>query len=361
VRVFAAANLVGGEDRDDAQRLFLLLGMSHSNDTLRSARLLFSDELSSGAVGDEDLCHPAVREAVTPRPFATRPRAMLERAAMKAGHRSYERNCLEPLLAARRALLGSAAAGPPRFLVRVDEFPHAAAYDSRGRYGTDQFRRFHSIMSDAGVPFLLSVSPRVSESYLDPQAIASRGLDPGEADMLVRLRDEGVVMALHGCDHSTRRRSPRRRSEIGGLDPRALADLLDRAVAPLADLGLRLPVFVPPFNRFDASQYPLLAERFDVVAGGPESAAVVGFHRTPQWRGGAVYLPAYPPFYGRASAILPAVDRLAQLQPGVFVPVVIHFGWEADDGWEALEKLASAIAPLATPWHDFFASVRAAC
>ena len=49
-------------------------------------------------------------------------------------------------------------------------------------------------------------------------------------------------------------------------------------------------VFVPPFNRFDAAQYPVLAERFEIVCGGPESVALMGFHGGPLWRDGAVML-----------------------------------------------------------------------
>jgi hypothetical protein len=282
---------------------------------------------------------------------------MLQRIAMKLGLLSYERNCLAPLVDLRRKVLGSRAEGPPRLLVRVDEFPHASAYADGGRHGTPEFERFHSIMRSAGVPYLLAVTPRVSDRYLEPGAGRSRGLNTSEQETLAGLRDDGVTFALHGREHRTRHRSPRRRSELAGLTEDRLSNLLDEAAGALAALGLEVPAFVPPFNRFDPAHYAALAARFEVVCGGPESVPLVGFQKTPQWRGDAVYLPAYPPLYGRASEILPALDRITAARPGTWVPVVIHWGWEADDGWRDLEVLASRMAPLAAPWDEFLRAV----
>jgi hypothetical protein len=39
------------------------------------------------------------------------------------------------------------------------------------------------------------------------------------------------------------------------------------------------------------------------------------------------------------------------------VPIVLHWGWEAQDGWRDLERLAGLIAPYAAPWDDFLAVV----
>ena len=80
--------------------------------------------------------------------------------------------------------------------------------------------------------------------------------------------------------------------------------LLDDALAELARHEIRPDVFVPPYNRFDARQFEALARRFAVVCGGPESIGLMGFQRTPQWRGETVYLPSYAPVYGRAARVL---------------------------------------------------------
>jgi hypothetical protein len=118
-------------------------------------------------------------------------------------------------------------------------------------------------------------------------------------------------------------------------------------------------VFVPPYNRFDAAQYPLLARRFAVVCGGPESIAKLGFQRTPLWRGDAVYLPAYHPLYGRARDVLPQAERMIEQRVGLWAPIVLHWGWEQEDDYESLRRLLEVIAPCTSSWDAFLEAVRA--
>jgi predicted deacetylase len=324
-----------------------------SSDEALSARLLFSEELRTGAVAEDDLARPEVLRAVRSRPSASAPRRFAQRLLMRAGRLGYERDCVPAFEIARRSLLGSSAAGAPRLLVRVDEFPHARAYDLPDRYGRERFERFHAILRDAGVPYLLAVTPRLAHDYLDPRATGGRGLSPDEIALLERLPSEGAELALHGYDHRTRHASPRRHSELCGLAPGELDRLLDRSLAPLAELGIAPRVFVPAFNRFDSGQYPVLARRFEVVCGGPETVGRLGYHRTPLSRGAAVYLPAYPPLYARAGEVAAAVERLADRGAALWVPVALHWGWEADDGWDALARAAETFARFATPWSEF--------
>ncbi len=131
------------------------------------------------------------------------------------------------------------------------------------------------------------------------------------------------------------------------------------ALAELAGAGISTEVFVPPYNRFDAAQLGPLAERFQIVCGGPESIGQLGFQSTPQWRGETVYLPAYAPFYGRAAEVRPAVERAIEARWGLWVPIVLHWGWEAEDGWTDLEELARLLAGYASPWPDFIGCDRA--
>ena len=172
--------------------------------------------------------------------------------------------------------------------------------------------QFHEIMRGAGVPYLIAVTPRVARNYLSPRDTASRPLRRDEEEMLGRLAEDGVAFALHGLDHRTRYSEPRRHSELCGLGTAAAAALLDEGLGILGELGIRPRVFVPPFNRFDAEQYPALAERFPVVCGGPETVPLMGFHATPLWRGDAVYLPAYPPLYDRAAGVGGGCRRLVE-------------------------------------------------
>jgi hypothetical protein len=170
---------------------------------------------------------------------------------------------------------------------------------------------------------------------------------------------EGVVFAQHGTTHRTRFSNPRRRSELGGLDTEGLVALLEAGRRRLEAAGIRPRVLVPPFNRFDAGQWPVLASRYDVITGGPESVLTLGFHGGPQWRGEAVYLPCYEPLYEKAEVVAGAVDRLLEQRIGTWVPVVLHMGWEVDDGFAALGRLARRIAPYTASWRDFLNAVDA--
>jgi hypothetical protein len=289
------------------------------------------------------------------------PRRLAQAVAYKRNQLGWRSSVAEPLARARRAALGDAAEGPPRALVRIDEFPHARACDPAGRFGSDAFRRFHSVLAEAGVPYLLAVTPRVSRDYLDPATTEWRQLDEGEIEVLQDLRgEERVTFALHGLDHRTRHSSPRRHSEFCGLSAATAAQRVDMARARLDALGVRTPVFVAPFNRFDGAQYELFAERFDVVCGGPESIRLLGFTPTPVWRGEAVYLPSYAPLYARASTVATELRRLEQEgAAGIWAPVTLHWGWELDDDFAGLRDLCQVLARQAVDWRDFLAAVAA--
>jgi hypothetical protein len=281
-----------------------------------------------------------------------------QRLQMRRGRLSFERQLLPLAAAARCAAVPKAADTPPRVLLRVDEFPHARALDDR-RYDSDAFERFHEVLAEAGVPYLIAVLPHPSHDYLNPQASGGRPLDEAELAVLGRVGAEGVTFALHGRDHRTRSARPSRHSELCGLGTEELERLLDAALAMMRAVGASPRVFVPPFNRFDASQWDLLARRFDVVCGGPESVAQLGWHATPTWRGDAVWLPSYPPLYGRARDIVPAVERMADEAAGAWLPVTLHLGWEVDDGLAGLKSLAKTLAGLASSWSDFLKEVAA--
>jgi hypothetical protein len=327
---------------------------SLSADAQRSARLVFSEELRAGQVNERELDRPEVASAVAGRSVPPAAVRGLQRLAMKRGEFDFETRNLGPFAAARRAVLGAAAPAPPRFLVRVDEFPLAGAYEENPRRDED-FARFHAILTEAGVPYLIAVSPSVARDYLDPSATVSRRLSDRELTRLEQLRRDGVAFALHGFDHRTRDVRPQHRSELVGLGAPELVQLMDHGVERLAEAGIHPRVFAPPFNRFEASQYDALAGRYDVVCGGPESVPLVGFHRTPLWRGSAIYMPAYAPFYGRSAGVGAAAERAIAARVGVWIPVVLHWSWEAEGDWTDLERLAGRLAGYARPWDELTA------
>jgi peptidoglycan/xylan/chitin deacetylase (PgdA/CDA1 family) len=295
----------------------------------------------SDAARNERLLGVALKTGRVP-PYPVR---VAQRVAMKAGLLRYE-----------RGIPRAGNSGPPRFLIRVDEFPHYLAADEPERYGLEASRQFHQTLASVRVPYLMAILPRVSTRPLDPEATGDRPLSDSERSFLGEMQGDGVTLGLHGLNHRTLYAKPRRHSELCGLSERELSDLLDRALAELEPSGVRPRVFVPPYNRFDASQYPLLAARFDVVCGGPESVPLMGFHPGPQWRGDAVYLPCYPPLYGTADECRPVIAELVERKVGTWIPIVLHPGWEAKAP-ETLRAFADEVAPYAASWNDFLAAV----
>jgi hypothetical protein len=327
-------------------------------DERRTARLLFAHELEVHDVLEVELDRPEVAGAVRWAPVPSRVSRELQRRYVRDGKLSYLDDVAAPVQRAREAVLGDRAAGNPRLLVRVDEFPYYGAYDDADGWATT-FGVFHA---DAmrGTPYLLAVLPRVAKDPLDPRGREDRGLTDAERAALEGARADGVALALHGRDHRTRRRSERAHSELAGLRDQHLDAFLDGALEAYADLGLPPPrVFVPPFNRFDPRQYPVLAARFDVVGGGPESVRRVGWHPSPQWRSDAVYLPAHPPLYGRAEEMLATIETLVERQWALWVPVVLHLSWEAADQWQGLVRWVERVGRYAVAWDDFFAAIEA--
>lgn len=319
----------------------------------RTARLIVGPDAAL------DVLPATLTSAARRGPTGPRPLRLAQRLAMRRGRLSYERSVVQREHA-RREALGAARLRPPRFLVRVDEYPHWLADDEPLRYGTEAFERFHDIMHSAGVPYLLAVVPQPSQRPLDPGGVGCRQLSDTEVAVLRRVQSEGVELAVHGLDHRTRDAHPRRQSELLGRSPEQLRERLARADELLEPVGGRPRVFVPPWNRFDACQWQTLAERYDVVCGGPESVMQVGFHGSPTWWDDAVYLPSYAPFYEHAQVIEPAARRAIDRRGGGWIPIVLHWGWEAEDGWHDLQALARTLSGHAAPWSAFLAEVDAA-
>lgn len=318
--------------------------------------MLFDREIAAGLVDEADTRLPQAADLLRVRAVPPRQVRRLQQALLKLRLIDWQRSLERPALAARRHVLRDAACAPPRFLIRVDEFPNYRAWEADGEYGVQEYLRFHRHM--AGVPYLLAVLPRVSRHPLDPTGIESRPLEAAEISVLREVADDRVCFAAHGRDHRTRFASPRRHSELCGLSAAATCELVDESLAELKRASIEPKVFVAPYNRFDASQLPLLHERFEVVCGGPESVGTLGLQTTPQWRASGVYLPSYPPFYGSASEIIPAVEGAIERQVGLWLPVTLHWEWEARDGCRSLGRLVDLIAPHTATWQELLEAMQ---
>ena len=177
---------------------------------------------------------------------------------------------------------------------------------------------------------------------------------PDEAELLHRLQHEGVTLAVHGYDHRTRQARSRRRSELSGLTEHELSDRLARADAVFSGYGITPPrAFVPPFNSFDSAQWDVLAARFAVICGGPESVSQMGFLRPPAWYRNALWVPSYAPLYGTAAQVFRWLSSVAA--PGLWLPVVLHWGWEDDSTLADLQRLAALLGKWAVSWETLLA------
>src|SRR5581483_1616847 len=122
--------------------------------------------------------------------------------------------------------------------VRVDEFPYYSGYDD-SRFGRAASARFHAVLAEHGVPYLLAVVPQWTHDALNPQGNGGSPLDDDDRELLARMRADGVTFAQHGATHRTRYASPRRHSELSGLGDAELGALLDRGLENLAAVGIR--------------------------------------------------------------------------------------------------------------------------
>jgi hypothetical protein len=327
---------------------------------LRTGRLFFADELRDGRILERDLAaRPDVLGVFEPQRVPRLDVRIAQRLAMKAGLLDFENGYLASVRGARRAILGDAADGPPRFLIRVDEFPNSSAFDDSPDRWRTASKAFHETLAAAHVPYLMAIVPQYTHRPLDPSADGGRPLDDDDEALLSQMSRENVSFAQHGTTHRTRYRSPRRRSELCGLDPAETEELIVDGRNRLAQVGVFPRVFVPPFNRFDARQLPQLGRHFEIIGGGPESVPLMGFQGGPVWRGDAVFLPCYAPLYASARELPPVIDRLVASATGTWVPIVLHLGWEVGDDFRSLEIFAQRVASYAAPWDDFLRAVDA--
>lgn len=316
--------------------------------------MVFDDVLTAGAVPPESVLTPRVLRRLRVR-IPPDPVRLTQRVAMKRGRLDPERALLRAE-GVRRIALGEAAAASPRFLVRVDEFPHWQAGEEPGRFGSEAFARFHAVMAAHDTPYLAAIVPAPARRPGDPDDSRRRELDEREREMLACLGRDGVAFGMHGLDHRTRDTHPRRQGELLGLDDAALAGRLDAGLERLARHGVAPRVLVPPWNRFGAAQWPTMAARFDVITGGPETVRLLGLQAGPAWHGDAVYLPSYEPYYGAAGDVAEPARAAIRRRAGVWIPIVLHWGWEREDDFESLRRLLDVIAPFTARWEDLLAA-----
>jgi len=54
-----------------------------------------------------------------------------------------------------------------------------------------------------------------------------------------------------------------------------------------------------------------------------------------------------------------AARQLIERQCGLWIPVALHWGWEADADWDDLRRLAELIGSYTAHWDHFLEAIRA--
>jgi peptidoglycan/xylan/chitin deacetylase (PgdA/CDA1 family) len=235
--------------------------------------------------------------------------------------------------------------GPPRFLLRVDDYP-------RWDKGLEGFSRFHSILRQAGIPYLLGVIPRPADDPGNEEGHIDRVWTSEEKDVLKDAAKHAEI-ALHGWTHRRRRRDVE--AEIVERSREELNSEIEEGLYALQSLGLMAKAYIPPFNAVDANALDILKEHFSVVFGGPESVRWLGRLGSPCMYRGALFVPSYPPAYGLAWEAARFVTALRRWQVPILVTVTLHWAWEERAGFEGLRRLAGALdgaAVTLTSWLD---------
>lgn len=195
---------------------------------------------------------------------------------------------------------------PEKFLLRIDDFPSLSR-------PSEDFLKCHEELSRAGIPYLLAVTPFLKH------ADGSAYLTDREIQILRKCAREGAEIALHGFSHESR--SLENKSELLEMPAAELSGSLDKALAYLKKINLEPVAFVAPFNSYDSRTLPVLAGRFPVLCGGPESVDSVGYRLGPSFLHGSLYVPSYRGVYD-VSALAQNVSSAA---PHLPVPVSIHW------------------------------------
>lgn len=236
-----------------------------------------------------------------------------------------------------RALALRPPDSPCRFVLRIDDYP------SPGGEDLADFVRFHEVLAEHRIPYLLAITP-----FLKGAGRSGSLTDP-EIDVLRRCCQEGVDLALHGFTHQSRYTNFA--SELASLPPHALHEELDRAEEYLTPHGFKPLGFVPPFNSYDPLTLSILAERFPLLCGGPESVLSLGYRVGPSFLLRSLYVPSYRHAYDFTLERALRLDQLARESRGLVVPLTLHWPNEVRDGFRRLREVCGRLVGNTWSWQ----------
>lgn len=233
--------------------------------------------------------------------------------------------------------------GRPKFLIRVDDFP-------RWDISSEKFKRFNEIFSKKRIPYLLGVTPFLSEEPLNPRCRKFRQLNDYDIEMINSLVSKGVEIALHGFSHKTIKENLH--SELLGVTQEEIRERISLSLNELKRFNSQISVFIPPFNTFDFHSIEILGKYFKIICGGPESIPFVGFRLSPSYLNGCLYIPSYEPMYEKANVICRYIHNLKELKEQIIIPITLHWAWEIKNDFEDVEKLLEEIKDYVIRWNS---------
>ena len=239
------------------------------------------------------------------------------------------------VVAAASDALGVERRRGSKVLLRVDDFPSAVAK-------SDDLLRFHEAAMEEGVQYLLAVTP-----FLDDGS-GQRRLSTAERRILDRVTGDGVELALHGFTHRSRY------SNFGSEILHVPGPTLERALAEadqyLAGFGFSTSAFVAPYNTYDPFTVSILAKRFAVLCGGPESVHSFGYRAGPSSFMGSTYVPSYRGAYELTDRGLPHLERLLATSGGGTLPITMHWANHVDSEFRTFRAIARRIKGSVIRW-----------
>lgn len=230
--------------------------------------------------------------------------------------------------------------GRPRFLIRVDDFPSSRA-------NLEKFKDFHHIFQKHGLPYLLGVTPLLSENPLDPANKELKKLTNKEIEF---LKEPLIELGLHGITHQTL--SHQRHSEFVDLSPEQKEKKLKQGIEEMESYGFSPQVLIPPFNSLSKEGYKIAKQHFKAITGGPETIRTLGFQVTPCYLMGSLYVPSYYYVYGRAERILNFLNS-ADISEEIVIPITLHWAWEIKNDFKGVKKLCDFVKGKELSWNNF--------
>jgi peptidoglycan/xylan/chitin deacetylase (PgdA/CDA1 family) len=177
-----------------------------------------------------------------------------------------------------------------------------------------------------------------------------RPLSTADVDVLRACTSEGAQLALHGFTHVSHYRNYA--SELAGVPTVALRKEVERADSYMHANRLETIGFVAPYNAYDPLTLGVLAERYPLICGGPESVVTLGYRAGPAFLLRSLYVPSYRGAYDVTLEPIARFDRTIAEAGGLTIPVTLHWANEVRDGFRAFRSLCQRLRGRTSRWSD---------